>query len=252
MIANLVDDAQLHPTQLDVETKASEAKLLAGAAQEDKIQAVADIDVAQRKKSVKASVPYTMWVRPAHVKGVAMHVRESIYVLDVQEDNSTQLQLYAYQDIELPSGDTIESGTVTEMNNLDGIRLLQELIRAGIHPLVLIVKWQKKGNHFQAVTYDRERYEYYADHMAELVTIRNEILVSFGGLAMDAVPYDTSMTANAVKKELVAIRKAVKTLQREQPAAVQQPVQGTVALPKEEADRQSRSSHTGSSVEGNT
>ncbi|KAE9328481.1 hypothetical protein PR003_g15772 [Phytophthora rubi] len=49
MIANLVDEAQLHPEQLDVEAKASEAKLLAGAAQEDKIQAVAEIYVAQRK-----------------------------------------------------------------------------------------------------------------------------------------------------------------------------------------------------------
>jgi len=43
-------------------------------------------------------VPMHFWVRPAHIKAMAMHARETVYVLDVQDSGRAWMQAYAYQD----------------------------------------------------------------------------------------------------------------------------------------------------------
>ncbi|EEY52922.1 uncharacterized protein PITG_19622 [Phytophthora infestans T30-4] len=66
------------------------------------------------------------------------------------------------------------------------------------------------GNHYQAVTYDPERYQTYTDQWKELTERRNIILIKYGGRALDAEPFDGDKTAKAATKELKSIRRADK------------------------------------------
>ncbi|KAE9064729.1 hypothetical protein PF010_g28500 [Phytophthora fragariae] len=207
MIVNLRDEMTLSQNEMAAELEACGKYMAEGVSVEEKIEALASHYAAQRKKSVKALVPPNYWVGPAHLKGMAIHARETVYVLDVHRDNIAWMQEYAYQDMTLPSGDTVESGTVRTMTTSRDMKLLKELISGGVLPVVMILNWQEPGNHFQAVTYDTERYKQYFLNVEKLATKRNEILASVGSRPMDLQPYDTIKMANAAAQELKAIRK---------------------------------------------
>jgi hypothetical protein len=98
MIANLSDEIRLHPRELPVELAASGCKSSSLATQAERVCQLANHYAAQRDTSVKSSVQMHFWVRPAHIKAMAMHARETVYVLDVQDSGRAWMQAYAYQD----------------------------------------------------------------------------------------------------------------------------------------------------------
>lgn len=75
--------------------------------------------------------------------------------------------------------------------------------------MVMILQWEISGNHFQAVTYDKERHKCYSDLFQAMTKTRNDILSKNGYRKLDADPYDTRKTSNAATRELKAIRRAV-------------------------------------------
>ncbi|KAE9135599.1 hypothetical protein PF010_g2007 [Phytophthora fragariae] len=92
MIANIVEEMQLHPQELTIELNASGYRQEANGSYEEQICALVNHLVAQRDKSVKAKIPMHFWVRPAHIKAMAQFARETIYVLDVHEDGQALIQ----------------------------------------------------------------------------------------------------------------------------------------------------------------
>lgn len=90
MLATLKDEMTLHPEELNVELEASGIRSLGNAEQSRRFCALGNHYAAQRNKSVNSVVPTHFWVRPAHIKGMAIHARETIYVLDVGADNREQ------------------------------------------------------------------------------------------------------------------------------------------------------------------
>jgi hypothetical protein len=89
MLANLDTEAQLHPRELKAEAMVLGEAVTAHTAMPTVMGTLADHYAAQRKKSVKAAVPMHYWVRPAHLKAMAIHAREALYVLDVREHDHT-------------------------------------------------------------------------------------------------------------------------------------------------------------------
>jgi hypothetical protein len=154
MIANLADETRLHPRELPVELAATGSKLPLLATQAEQVCALANHYAAQRDKSVESGVPMHFWVRPSHIKAMAMHARETVYVLDVQESGCAWMQAYAYQDLPPDEVDSVETGTVCPIPTVQALHLLADLVKEGIRPPVLVLRWNPTENHFQAVTYD--------------------------------------------------------------------------------------------------
>lgn len=118
------------------------------------------------------------------------------------------MQAYAYRECKINDDEAVETGTVVALATDVATQLLQELIAAGMLPIVMVLRWRATGNHFQAITYDHERYQCYSEQEDDLATKRNEILLKNGCQLLDADPYDTRRTAQAAARELKAIRRA--------------------------------------------
>ncbi|KAG6577902.1 uncharacterized protein IUM83_16812 [Phytophthora cinnamomi] len=150
MIANIVEEMQLHPQELTIELNAGGYHQEANGSYEEQICALVNHLVAQRDKSVKAKIPMHFWVRPAHIKAMAQFARETIYVLDVHEDGQAWIEAYAYNEVKDAKGKPVEI-----------------------------------GNHFQAVHYPQELHGHYAENIATLAKVRNDILMEHGWKALD-------------------------------------------------------------------
>ncbi|GMF45884.1 unnamed protein product [Phytophthora fragariaefolia] len=190
MLATLEEEMRLHLNDLDVELEASGIRSLNGAPVAKRICALANHYVAQRQKSVKAAVPMHFWVRPAHIKAMAIHARETIYVLDVDGHGTTRAQAYAYNSIALHGEDAFDSGTNQSMPTQEAMKLLEELV---------------------AITYDADRYDSYVKQLTTLAPRRNAILKKHGRSAMDYIQYDPESTTKAAARALKAIRKQAKS-----------------------------------------
>ncbi|KAE8995356.1 hypothetical protein PF010_g17757 [Phytophthora fragariae] len=201
--------------------------------------------VAQRKKSVKGPVPMHYWVRLAHTKGMAMHAREPIYVLDVPASGNARMQVNAYEDQALPEGDAIQTGTIAPLVTHSALQLMQALVQEGILPTVLILRWKETGNHFTGVVYDQERFNRYSRHLDRLNSRRNEIQVQFLGTATDPDPYDPLKTAKAALRELKVIKKAAKSAQSTQNPGTAGPQvdEETHKMTDDELTREAESDH---------
>lgn len=210
MLASLADEVRTHPEDLDVELEASGIRSLKEATQEVQICAHANHYIAQRTKSVNAPVPKHFWVRPAHLKGIAIYARETIYVLDVNADETARMQAYAYQSIRLTDGDFFDSGTVTPLATTKAMELLQDMRGVGILPRVMVLRWRDMGNHFQAIVYDAATHEEYVKKRKVMLSQRNEIIVKHGGAALDYNQFDAEKTAKAAAKKIRALRRAAK------------------------------------------
>ncbi|KAG1706350.1 hypothetical protein DVH05_001497 [Phytophthora capsici] len=173
MIANLVDEAEVHEVDFVAAVEAIGKDIPIQAQKAEKLKALANHYADQRNRSAKAFVPMNYWVRPEHIKAMAMHAREMVYVLDVLQDENTRLQVYGYQDVELPDKSVIESGMVASQIGAD---LLRDLIAAGTLPIIMILRYSGKGNHYQAVTYKATRYQEYSELWRELTERRNNII----------------------------------------------------------------------------
>ncbi|KAE9175594.1 hypothetical protein PF002_g28751 [Phytophthora fragariae] len=79
MIASIVDEVGENPENLEVELEASSISMPPGETHDSRVCALANHYVRQRTKSVQALVS-------AHLKGMSIHARETIYVLDVNPD----------------------------------------------------------------------------------------------------------------------------------------------------------------------
>ncbi|KAE9149001.1 hypothetical protein PF006_g6478 [Phytophthora fragariae] len=188
MVATFVEEVRLHPENLDAELEQSGIRSLQAVPQEVRICALANHYAAQRAKSVKSAASTHFWVHPSHTKGMAIHARETIYVLDVDAVGNARMQAYAYSSVALPEDDCFDT--------------------------VLVLRWQVTGNHFQAVVYDDERYEGYLRNLTELSKRRNDIVAKHGWAKMDFIQYNAVKTAKAVTKQLRLLRKASKASER--------------------------------------
>ncbi|KAG1706309.1 hypothetical protein DVH05_001457 [Phytophthora capsici] len=150
------------------------------------------------------------WVRPEHIKAMAMHAREMVFVLDVPHEENARIQAYGYQDVVLPDKTAIETGVVFTLPSHIGADILRELTAAGTLPIIMVLHYSNMGNHYQAVTYEPMRYQAYTEQWRELTDRRNSILVKYGGWALDAEPYDADKLAKAATKELKTLRRAAK------------------------------------------
>ncbi|KAE8997009.1 hypothetical protein PR003_g18440 [Phytophthora rubi] len=236
MIANLGDEAILHPKELDAACEAGGIKLTPETTKEEKVNELATLYTGQRKRSVRAPVPMRYWVRTQHIKAMAIHARETVYVLEVHEADITRVQAYAYRDMQMENGDLVESGTVQPIETSTGLKLLEDLVAEGILPLVLVLKVNATGGHFQAVTYDPDRYEDYSKSWVQLTNKRNEIAVKYGGTRLDAGPYDSEKTAKVAAKELKVIRRAAKAVRQSSEEELNQQHQEVQADISEEED----------------
>jgi len=213
MLANLIDEAQLHPDDMRAEAEACGCG--PGNAQSDieRVRVVANHLVEQRAKSVRATVQMHYWVRPMHLKAMACHARETIYVLDVQETETARLQAYGYHEIQDASGDWIATGTVCPVPTEQATALLTDLVQAGIRPPVMILRWGPAGNHFQAVHYEASEHDNYAKNIAMYAGVRNRILAEHGWKEMDSIEYDLVKSAHAAKDTLSKVRRQAKATQ---------------------------------------
>lgn len=163
----------------------------------------------QPRESAPSKPQYRgLLVRTAHLKAMVMHAREQIFVLDVNPEGVARMQVYAYHERTLNAEEVVETGTVAALGTKVATTLLQDLVAAGMLPIIMVLQWRETGNHFQAVTYDNDRYKCYSGQVDTLSAKRNEILTKNGCRALDAIPYDARKTANAAARELKAIRKA--------------------------------------------
>ncbi|OWZ22548.1 hypothetical protein PHMEG_0002740 [Phytophthora megakarya] len=171
LLANLRDECLLRPEELEAEVKAVSKRCTASLTMEEKRCALAEHFVSQRKKSIKDAVSLTYWVWPSHIKAMSIHAREAIYVLDVKTCDEVRVQMYGYQDQRLGNGEAVEIGIIQPLATDAALRLFQDLVAAGTLPLVLVLRHSEAGNHFQAVTYDVEKYEEYTRHYDDYATI---------------------------------------------------------------------------------
>ncbi|GMF34630.1 unnamed protein product [Phytophthora fragariaefolia] len=186
MTANLSEEMKLHPEELEVELRASGCHAAVQGEQVQQLCALANHLATQRDKTVKAQVPLHFWVRPSHLKALAMHARETIYALYVYNDQA-RIQAYAYHEVETGTGDMMEIGTVCPIPTQQAMDLLADLIAADIRPPVMVLRWRSSGNHFQAVQYQPDAH----------------------------ANYDEVMTAKAAAKSLANIRKGARVRQEE-------------------------------------
>ncbi|EEY56736.1 uncharacterized protein PITG_22237, partial [Phytophthora infestans T30-4] len=84
------------------------------AADTEKLCTSANHYADQRNRSVKASVTMNYWVSPEHIKTMAMHAREMVFVLDVLQEEKVMLQEYGYEEMEMPDKTVIETGTLKD------------------------------------------------------------------------------------------------------------------------------------------
>ncbi|KAE8992751.1 hypothetical protein PR003_g22036 [Phytophthora rubi] len=214
MIANIMDEVKLHPQDLQAELRASGCHKAAAGTHEEQVCAIVNHYVAQRDKSVRAHVPMHFWIRPAHIKAMAQHARETIYVLDVQSDGQARMQAYEFHEVEAPPDMKIETGTVCPVPTEQALGLLRDLVAARITPPVMVLRWNDTGNHFQAVNYQAKEHEHYATNIAALSQKRNEILIEHGWKALDAIEYDEDKTGRAAAQTIKAVRRAAKEVMK--------------------------------------
>lgn len=55
----------------------------------------------------------------------------------------------------------VETGTVCPITTDHGMRMLGDMVKAGIRPPVMVLKWSPAGNHFHAVNSPEEAHAAY-------------------------------------------------------------------------------------------
>jgi len=210
IIAHLEDDITARSILLDSECARIAFAGAIPASVEEQILLVANHYAGERKHSVTQRVPQSCWVGTTQLQAMAIYTREPLFVLDVDEAGMTRMQMYAYKDVSLPSGERVETGTVVPVETLKGIQLLRALTMADILPSVMILRRRAQGNHFQALTYDEQRYSKYWNQYEMLNDTRNNILSANGGLSLDSQHYDEEKVRRAAATALKRIRKRVK------------------------------------------
>ncbi|KAF4148956.1 hypothetical protein GN958_ATG01872 [Phytophthora infestans] len=213
MLANLQDEFAAYPSDLDTELEESGIRTPKDSPFEVRACGLANHYVAQRNKSIKATVSTHYWVRPAHLKGMAIHARQPIYVLDVEEDGRARMQAYSYKRMRGRAGDLFDSGVAQLLTTTVATEMLQDLMAAGILPAILILRWQEQGNHFQAVNDGPERFERYSGQMVEIALRRSEILLKHGIAALDNIQRDQERLTATTAKVLRELRRASKLWQ---------------------------------------
>ncbi|KAE8907512.1 hypothetical protein PF005_g2425 [Phytophthora fragariae] len=74
----------------------------------------------------------------------------------------------------------------------------------------MVLRWNETGNHFQAVHYPQELHSHYAETIATLDNVRNDIQLEHGWKALDAIAYDEDVTAKDAAQVIKAVRRAIK------------------------------------------
>ncbi|KAF1795408.1 hypothetical protein GQ600_18530 [Phytophthora cactorum] len=156
MVATLAEEIRVHQRNW-IQIKIKWHSLAGGGNMRREGMRIIEPLCAATNKSVKTAVSTHLWVRHAHLKGMAIHAREKIYVLDVGTNGTASAQAYAYTSIQLSNDDSFDSGTAHPMQSRGALQFLPELIGGGILSPVFVLRWQDTGNLFQAVTYDKER-----------------------------------------------------------------------------------------------
>ncbi|KAG3080465.1 hypothetical protein PI125_g20436 [Phytophthora idaei] len=141
MIANPVDEMELHPMDIIAERRASGKTSRKDVTKEELLCDPANHYATMRKRSVTATVPGNYWVRTAQLKGMTMYAREHLFVLDVMADGVARVQLYAYSEQVTKNGELVESGTVTTLSTEVELQIFRELKAHDILPLVLVLWW---------------------------------------------------------------------------------------------------------------
>ncbi|EEY62405.1 uncharacterized protein PITG_14845 [Phytophthora infestans T30-4] len=154
--ANVADEFKVHKEECEAALAAAGKGVTKQAADTAKLCALANHYADQRNRSVKASVPMNYWVRPKLIKAMAMHAREMVFVLDVLQEETVTLQAYGYKEMEMPDKTAIEPGTVVTLPSHVGADILRELTAAGTLPIIMVLHYSNAGNHYQAVTADKD------------------------------------------------------------------------------------------------
>ncbi|KAG1709906.1 hypothetical protein DVH05_016920 [Phytophthora capsici] len=142
---------------------------------------------------------------------MVMHARQNVYVLDVDPVGTTRMQAYSSRTVQGRDGDSFES--VHHIPTTTALTLLKELTGAGILPLVLVLRWRSDGNHFQAVTYEEEKYKNYSRRQQELESLRIAILAKHQCKSPNMAQRDPEGLAKIAAKVLRELRKASKDWQ---------------------------------------
>ncbi|KAF1789689.1 hypothetical protein GQ600_15814 [Phytophthora cactorum] len=111
--------------------------------------------VEQRAKSVKATVPVNFWVGPPHIKTMAMHAREIVFVLDVTDAGSARTQSYAYEEVNMDDNVVVAAGTVRAIPSDLGAHLLREQTKEDMLPLMMVLRHRSCGE--KASEFDQRR-----------------------------------------------------------------------------------------------
>ncbi|POM81528.1 hypothetical protein PHPALM_489 [Phytophthora palmivora] len=222
ILADLIDEMEVRPTEVEAQYTLSGYGSHINVPRPELLTSVMDHYIAQRKANVHTTVPRTMWVGPAQLKAMAIHARQPVFVLQVEREGNTRVQMYAYANYMLPNKKTkrknktkqgpktptkeqtslTELGTVTMVPTDTAKLLLQELVDNGLLPLILVLQDQ----HFKAVVYDETRFQEYCALRKQLNQVRNAILKNYFGLEMDVIPFDTDRQAKAAQSSIRKIR----------------------------------------------
>ncbi|KAG1709925.1 hypothetical protein DVH05_016939 [Phytophthora capsici] len=210
MTATVTQDYAEHPTELDAELAACGILYMQDVSLEKRLCDLTNQYVVQWNKLVTETVPTDVWVRAAHIKAMAKHARQTIFVLDADESGLARVQAYAYRTIEGEGQGTWEKGCVDPISTPKAVQVLQDLIGEGILPIVLVLRWRELGNHFQVITYDPERYAFYSSQPMVMAQRRNTIYSRFGWVQLDYSLTNPELKAKLASTQLRAIRKAAK------------------------------------------
>ncbi|KAG3003102.1 hypothetical protein PC120_g19314 [Phytophthora cactorum] len=200
MIANLVDEMELHPMDIIAERRASGKTSGKDVTKDELLCDPANHYATMHKRSVTATVSGNYWVRTAQLKGMTMYAREHVFLLDVMADGVARVQLYAYREQVTKYGELVEIGTVTTLSTEVELQIFRELKAHDIFPLVLVLWWQEEGNHFQAVTYPADRYLRDSKALSTLIQICIAIMLKHGNRHLEPKSYDSVKTARSLRR----------------------------------------------------
>ncbi|KAF1795135.1 hypothetical protein GQ600_5294 [Phytophthora cactorum] len=175
---------------------------------------VAEAANALKKQVLNGMIANVADEKKIHPTDFIADVRLAGKEQDVLKDDTVRMQGYAYKDIPLDADHTVETGTVQAIPTDAGQLLIKDLVKEGTLPLMLVLRHLTSGNHYQAVTYPKEKFGEYARNWKDLTSKRNAVIITFGGCSLDPIPYDAQKTAQAAAQQLKKMRSATKLVRQ--------------------------------------
>ncbi|KAE9046312.1 hypothetical protein PR001_g4617 [Phytophthora rubi] len=159
--------------------------------------------VKMRAVSVGTPVPQAYREGPTVLRGMAVYLREPVYVWDIDEADRAYVQQYTFKRYEMDNGDQQETGTVTPLSE-DKIRdILEACFRQQVIPTMLLLKHTE--GHFYEVQHGDTFHEWHAQCGSEMRERLDQVPRLVGLPALPSAGYDPASVAEEAANEEQAL-----------------------------------------------